>query len=47
MPNDLGQPRNGKIRSNSRFEHDISDYKSKRATVDVYDLTCSLAAEKG
>ena len=25
MPNDLGQPHNGKIRNNCRFEHDILD----------------------
>lgn len=31
MPNDLGQPRNGKIRNSCRVEHDISEYKSKRA----------------
>ena len=31
MPNDLGQPFNGKIRNNCRPENDISDYKSKRA----------------
>ena len=31
MPNDLGQPRKGKIRNNCRREHDISDYKSNRA----------------
>ena len=31
MPNDLGQPGNGKIRNNCRLENDISDYKSKRA----------------
>ena len=32
MPNDLGQPLNGKIRNNCRFEHDIQDNKSKRAS---------------
>ena len=31
MPNDLGQPFNGKIRNNCQLEHEISDYKSKRA----------------
>ena len=32
MPNDLGQPLNGKIRNSCRVEHDIlSEYKSKRA----------------
>ena len=31
MPNDLEQPRNGKIRNNCRLEHDISDDESKRA----------------
>ena len=42
MPNDLGQPRNGKIRNNCRLEHHISDFKSKRAM-----SKARLAAEQG
>ena len=42
MPNDLGQPRNGKIRNNCRLEHDISDYKPARALSRVRS-----AAEQG
>ena len=37
MPNDLGQPLNGKIRNNCRFEH-ILDNKSKRARCPGFDM---------
>ena len=43
MPNDLGQPLNGKIRNNCRFEHDILDNKSKRARCAGFDLRLSKA----
>ena len=43
MPNDLGQPLNGKMRNNCRFEHDILDNKSKRARCAGFDLRLSKA----
>ena len=43
MPNDLGQPLNGKIRDNCRFERDILDNKSKRARCAGFDLRLSKA----
>ena len=43
MPNDLGQPLNGKIRNNCRLEHDILDNKSKRARCAGFDLRLSKA----